>query len=83
MALEAIAMEGPEARVSDQVARLITTCSRGWEPLRDNTRQHEPYNLQSQTLWCARCEADADHGAYCCLGRLWRTQGNGEGLYDC
>src|SRR5262244_2208083 len=31
MALEVIAMEGPEARVSDQVARLITTCSRGWE----------------------------------------------------
>ena len=31
MALEAIAMEGPEARVSDQVARLIVTCSRGWE----------------------------------------------------
>src|SRR5215813_7036963 len=31
MALEAIAMEGPEARVSDQVARLIETCSRGWE----------------------------------------------------
>src|SRR5215510_8262456 len=31
MALEAIAMEGPEARVSDQVARLITTCSRGRE----------------------------------------------------
>jgi len=31
MALEAIAMEGPEARVSDPVARLIVTCSRGWE----------------------------------------------------
>jgi len=31
MALEAIAMEGPEARVSDTVARLIETCSRGWE----------------------------------------------------
>src|SRR5215813_13406600 len=31
MALEAIAMEGPEARVSDHVARLIATCSRGWE----------------------------------------------------
>src|SRR5262244_859764 len=31
MALEVIAMEGPEARVSDQVARLIATCSRGWE----------------------------------------------------
>jgi hypothetical protein len=31
MALEAIAMEGPEARVSDPVARLIATCSRSWE----------------------------------------------------
>ena len=31
MALEVIAMEGPEARVSDHVARLIATCSRGWE----------------------------------------------------
>jgi hypothetical protein len=31
MALEAIAMEGPEARVSAPVARLIATCSRGWE----------------------------------------------------
>jgi hypothetical protein len=31
MAIEAIAMEGPEARVSDTVARLIETCSRGWE----------------------------------------------------
>jgi hypothetical protein len=31
MALEEIEIEGPEARVSDQVARLIATCSRGWE----------------------------------------------------
>ena len=31
MVLEAIAMEGPEACVSDSVARLIETCSRGWE----------------------------------------------------
>ena len=31
MALEAIGMEGPEARVSGHVARLIATCSRGWE----------------------------------------------------
>ncbi len=31
MALEAIAIEGPEARVSDHVTRLIATCSRGWE----------------------------------------------------
>jgi hypothetical protein len=31
MALEAIALEGPEARVSVPVARLIAACSRGWE----------------------------------------------------
>ncbi len=31
MVIEEIAMEGPEARVSDPVARLIETCSRGWE----------------------------------------------------
>jgi hypothetical protein len=31
MTLEAIALEGPEARVSDHVARLIATCSRSWE----------------------------------------------------
>src|SRR5436853_7680714 len=31
MALEVIAMEGPGARVADHVARLIATCSRGWE----------------------------------------------------
>ncbi|HEY5866707.1 MAG TPA: hypothetical protein VI542_14370 [Candidatus Tectomicrobia bacterium] len=31
MAIEEIAIEGPEARVSGQVARLIETCSRGWE----------------------------------------------------
>jgi hypothetical protein len=30
MALEVIAMEGPETRVSDPVARLIAICSRGW-----------------------------------------------------
>jgi hypothetical protein len=31
MALEVITLEGPEARVPDRVARLIETCSRGWE----------------------------------------------------
>jgi hypothetical protein len=31
MAIEEIALEGPVARVSDTVARLIATCSRGWE----------------------------------------------------
>jgi hypothetical protein len=31
MTIEEIEMERPEARVSDTVARLIETCSRGWE----------------------------------------------------
>src|SRR6266481_2008567 len=31
MAIEEIATEGSEARVSDKVARLIEACSRGWE----------------------------------------------------
>jgi len=31
MAIEEIETEGLEARVSDKVARLIATCSRGWE----------------------------------------------------
>src|SRR6266705_1739817 len=31
MAIEDIEMEGPEARVSDKVARLTETCSRGLE----------------------------------------------------
>ena len=31
MALESIALEGPEACVSDTAVRLIATCSRGWE----------------------------------------------------
>jgi hypothetical protein len=31
MAIEEIEMEGPEVTVSDQAARLIETCSRGWE----------------------------------------------------
>ena len=43
MALEAIAMEGPEARVSDHVARLIATCSRGWERFfADHDDHHAP-----------------------------------------
>jgi len=43
MALEAIAMEGPEARVSDHVARLIATCSRGWEQFfADHDDHHAP-----------------------------------------
>jgi len=31
MAIEEIDTEGSEARISDKVARLIETCSRGWE----------------------------------------------------
>jgi hypothetical protein len=43
MAIEAIAMEGPEARVSDPVARLIATCSRGWERFfADHADHHAP-----------------------------------------
>src|SRR4030095_14003255 len=43
MALEAIAMEGPEARVSDHVARLIATCSRGWDQVfADHDDHHAP-----------------------------------------
>jgi hypothetical protein len=43
MALEVIAMEGPEARVSDSVARLIATCSRGWERFfADHDDHHAP-----------------------------------------
>src|SRR6266702_4938827 len=43
MAIEDIEMEGPEARVSDTVARLIETCSRGWERFfADNDDHHAP-----------------------------------------
>ena len=41
MAIEAIAMEGPEARVSDHVARLIATCSRGWERFFADNDDHQ------------------------------------------
>jgi len=41
MAIEAIAMEGPEARVSDKVARLIATCSRGWERFFADNDDHQ------------------------------------------
>jgi hypothetical protein len=41
MALEAIAMEGPEARVSAHVARLIATCSRGWEHFFADHNDHQ------------------------------------------
>ena len=41
MALEEIAMEGPEARVSDKVARLTETCSRGWERFFADNDDHQ------------------------------------------
>ncbi len=41
MAIEEIAMEGPEARVSDNVARLIETCSRGWERFFADNDDHQ------------------------------------------
>jgi hypothetical protein len=43
MALEEIALESPAARVSDTVARLIATCSRGWERFfADHDDHHAP-----------------------------------------
>jgi hypothetical protein len=42
MALEAIALEGPKARVSAPVARLIATCSRGWERFFADHDDHAP-----------------------------------------
>jgi len=41
MAIEEIAMEGPEARVSAKVARLIETCSRGWERFFADNDDHQ------------------------------------------
>ena len=43
MAIKEIAMERPEAQVSDHVARLIETCSRGWERFfADHDDHHAP-----------------------------------------
>src|SRR5438093_1083041 len=41
MAIEDIEMEGPEARVSDTVARLIEPCSRGWERFFADNDDHQ------------------------------------------
>ncbi|HSX78905.1 MAG TPA: hypothetical protein VLQ80_10085 [Candidatus Saccharimonadia bacterium] len=41
MAIEEIETEGPEARVSDKVARLIETCSRGWERFFADNDDHQ------------------------------------------
>jgi hypothetical protein len=43
MAIKEIAMERPEAQVSDQVAQLIETCSRSWERFfADHDDHHAP-----------------------------------------
>ena len=41
MAIEEIAIEGPVAGVSNTVARLIDTCSRGWERFFADTDDHQ------------------------------------------
>jgi hypothetical protein len=41
MAIEEIAIEIPEATVSDQLARLIDTCSRGWERFFADSDDHQ------------------------------------------
>jgi hypothetical protein len=41
MTIEEIEMEVPEAKVSDQVARLIDTCSRGWERFFAHNDDHQ------------------------------------------
>src|ERR1043166_2570756 len=59
MAIEAIAMEGPEARVSDHVARLIATCSRGWERFfADHDDYHAPRFVPSvpERVWAVLAE---------------------------
>jgi len=58
MALEAIAMEGPEARVSDTVARLIATCSRGWERFFANHDDQAPRFVPSvpERVWAVLAE---------------------------
>ena len=49
MALETITMEGPEAVVSDQAARLIDACSRGWERFfADNDDDQAPHFVPSE-----------------------------------
>ena len=58
MALEAIAMDGPEARVSDTVARLIATCSRGWERFFANHDDQAPRFVPSvpERVWAVLAE---------------------------
>lgn len=41
MAIEAVDIEMPEATVSDEVARLLDTCSRGWERFFADTDDHQ------------------------------------------
>ena len=41
MAIAEIETEGPEARIPDKVARLIATCSRGWERFFADNDDHQ------------------------------------------
>jgi hypothetical protein len=61
MALEAIAMEGPEARVSDQVARLIATYSRSWERFFVDNANQAPRFVPSvpERVWAVLAEVTA------------------------
>jgi hypothetical protein len=61
MALEAIAMEGPEARVSAQVARLIATCSRSWERFFADHDDQAPRFVPSvpERVWAVLAEVTA------------------------
>jgi hypothetical protein len=86
MALEAIAMEGPEARVSDTVARLIATCSRGWERFFANHDDQAPRFVPSvpERVWAVLeevtrrklpptrvfCEWGSGFGTATCLAAL-------------
>jgi len=86
MVLEAIAMEGPEARVSDHVARLIATCSRGWERFFADHDDQAPRFVPSvpERVWAVLgevttrklpptrvfCEWGSDFGTATCLAAL-------------
>ena len=90
MVLEAIAMEGPEACVSDSVARLIETCSRGWErflPTMTTTRRPGSCRVcrSGCLLSCRKLPHDACHprgfsasgGVALARRRVWRALKSG------
>ena len=59
MALAALPLEGPETRVSDHVARLIATCSRGWEQFfAEHDDSHAPRFVPSvpERVWAVLAE---------------------------